>query len=198
MKKTLLLALLACLVAPAHSYELKVNKASTHKSQPKESQTFKEEVFGLVMVGDNGMLESMRGMLFFLAKAHDGSRDDIPTIQYASKIELEIELTQVDGKPRPLKVQFIGSNLASDPAKGTLGKDWATAEPLVEFETEIDDNSGPDTYRIDVTAIKDHISPETENFLIFRLIEGDGEAQDNKAGDLLRISKDATLHISTE
>jgi len=139
-------------------------------------------------VGDNGQLQTLRPMLTYMVKKHDGTEDHVPLLQYAKKIELELDVESIEGDVRPLTLEFLGSSQSTNPKEGTNGEDWARAEPVLTFKTGVDQDSPAEAVTIDITKIKDELNAETANFLMFRLVEGDGFAQDNSKGDLYRLT----------
>lgn len=180
--------LLALSSALAEMLEIPVSKASTHKTEANDPETFKEEIFGLVLVGDNGQQQTMRSMLAYMVKKHDGTEDNVPLLQYAKKIELEFDVESIEGDVRALTLEYLGSSVSTNPMEGTNGEDWAKAEPVMTFKTGVDKDSPAEPVTIDITELKDELGASTANFLMFRLVEGDGFAQDNSKGDLYRLT----------
>ncbi len=184
--------------ALAEKLEIPVSKASTHKTEASDPETFKEEIFGLVLVGDNGQLQTMRPMLTYLVKKHDGSEDNVPLLQYAKKIVLELDVESIEGDVRPLTLQYLGSSKTTNPSEGTNGEDWAKMEPVMTFETGVDKESPAEAVTVDITELKDELGAGTANFLMFRLVEGDGFPQDNQKGDLYRLTPKSKIVAELE
>lgn len=190
--------LLTLVPSQAEKLEIPVSKASTHKTESSDPETFKEEIFGLVLVGDNGQLQTMRPMLTYLVKKHDGSEDNVPLLQYAKKITLELDVESIEGDVRPLTLEYLGSSKSTNPMEGTNGEDWAKAEPVMTFKTGVDKESPAEAFTVDITELKDELGADTANFLMFRLVEGDGFPQDNKKGDLYRLTPKSKIVAELE